>query len=59
VGHPRFSRNPKHVSPANPTATGPTDAPPDDEAAEGIAALHADLRAMQDLVADGATSSPA
>jgi uncharacterized damage-inducible protein DinB len=49
-----FSRNPKHVSPAWPDGYWPaTNAPPDDEAwQKSIAALHADLRAMQKLVAD-------
>ena len=49
-----FSRSPKHVSPAWPDGYWPTtDAPPDDEAwQKSIAALHADLRAMQDLIAD-------
>jgi len=49
-----FSRSPKHVSPAWPDGYWPaTGAPPDDEAwQKSIAALHADLRAMQDLVAD-------
>jgi len=49
-----FSRNPKHVSPAWPDAYWPaTGAPPDDEAWQKcIAALHADLQAMQKLVAD-------
>jgi len=49
-----FSRNPKHVSPAWPNGYWPaTVAPPDDEAwQKSIAAFHADLRAMQKLVAD-------
>ncbi len=49
-----FSRNPKHVSPAWPDGYWPTtDAPPDEEAWQmSIAALHADLRAMQDLIDD-------
>ncbi len=49
-----FSRNPKHVSPAWPDGYWPaTGAPPDDEAwQKSIAALHADLGAMQKLVAD-------
>lgn len=49
-----FSRNPKHVSPAWPDGYWPaTGTPPDDEAwQKSIAALHADLRAIKNLVAD-------
>jgi len=49
-----FSRNPKHVSPAWPDGYWPaTGAPPDDEAwQKSIAALHADRRAIENLVAD-------
>jgi hypothetical protein len=51
-----FSRNPRHVSPPFPDGYWPKDdAPPDPEAWDGsIAAFRADLRAMQDLVADPA-----
>jgi hypothetical protein len=57
-----FSRNPKHVSPAWSDGYWPTtDAPPDAAGwRESIAALHADLRAMQNwLPTRSATSSPA
>jgi hypothetical protein len=49
-----FSRNPRHVSPAWPDGYWPSaDAPPDDATwQKSIAAFHADLRAMQKLVAD-------
>jgi hypothetical protein len=52
-----FSRNPKHVSPKFPDGYWPEgDAPPDDGAWErSMAAFRADLRAMQDLVADPKT----
>jgi hypothetical protein len=52
-----FTRNPRHVSPAWPEGYWPAgDAPPDDGAwDQSVAAFHADLQAMQDLVADPAT----
>jgi hypothetical protein len=52
-----FSRNPKHVSPPFPEGYWPKgDAPPDAAAWDGsVAAFRADLKAMQDLVADPAT----
>jgi hypothetical protein len=52
-----FSRNPRHVSPPFPDGYWPRgDAPPDDGAWDrSVAAFRADLRAMQDLVADPAT----
>jgi uncharacterized damage-inducible protein DinB len=52
-----FSRNPKHVSPEFPDGYWPRgDAPPDDAAWDrSVAAFRADLRAMQDLVANPAT----
>ncbi len=52
-----FCRNPKHVSPKFPEGYWPADDAPRDEAAwnDSIAAFRADLRAMQDLVADPAT----
>src|SRR5437660_3300218 len=52
-----FSRNPKHVSPRFPDGYWPAgDAPPNADAWErSLAAFRADLRAMQDLVADSAT----
>jgi hypothetical protein len=52
-----FSRNPKHVSPPFPDGYWPAgDAPPDNAAWDRtVAAFRADLRAMQDLVADPAT----
>jgi hypothetical protein len=52
-----FSRNPKHVSPDFPTGYWPDgDAPPDDAAWDrSVAAFRADLKAMQDLVADPKT----
>ncbi len=52
-----FTRNPRHVSPPWPEGYWPAaDAPPDDEAWDrSVAAFRADLRAMQDLVADPAT----
>jgi hypothetical protein len=52
-----FSRNPRHVSPSFPDGYWPRgDAPPDEDAWErSLAAFRADLKAMQDLVADPAT----
>ena len=52
-----FSRNPKHVSPDFPAGYWPEgDAPPDDAAWDrSVAAFRADLKAMQDLVADRQT----
>ena len=52
-----FTRNPRHVSPPWPEGYWPAgDAPPDDAAWDrSVAAFRADLRAMQDLVADPAT----
>jgi hypothetical protein len=52
-----FSRNPKHVSPDFPAGYWPAgDAPPDDAAWDrSVAAFRADLKAMQDLVADPKT----
>ena len=52
-----FSRNPKHVSPSFPDGYWPKgDAPPDDAAWErSVTLFRADLKAMQDLVADPAT----
>lgn len=52
-----FSRNPSHVSPSFPDGYWPQgDAPPDKDAWEpSVAAFRADLKAMQDLVADAAT----
>ena len=52
-----FSRNPRHVSPSFPEGYWPAgDAPPDNAAWDrSVAAFRADLRAMQDLVADPAT----
>ena len=52
-----FTRNPRHVSPPWPEGYWPVgDAPPDDAAWDrSVAAFRADLRAMQDLVADPAT----
>jgi hypothetical protein len=52
-----FSRNPKHVSPEFPKGYWPSgDAPPDDKAWDkSIHAFRADLKAMQDLVADPKT----
>ncbi len=52
-----FTRNPRHVSPPWPEGYWPTgDAPPDDGVWDrSVAAFRADLRAMQDLVADPAT----
>jgi hypothetical protein len=49
-----FCRNPKHVSPKFPDGYWPEgDAPPDPGAWErSLAGFRADLRAMQDLVAD-------
>ena len=52
-----FSRNPKHVSPEFPAGYWPEgDAPPEDTAwNHSVAACRADLKAMQDLVADPKT----
>jgi uncharacterized damage-inducible protein DinB len=52
-----FSRNPKHVSPPWPDGYWPKgDAPPDAAAWDrSVAAFRADLKAMQDLVADPRT----
>src|SRR5262245_26226587 len=52
-----FTRNPGHVSPKFPEGYWPAgDAPPDAAAWDrSVAAFRADLRAMQDLVADPAT----
>ena len=52
-----FSRNPKHVSPKFPDGYWPQgDAPANADAWErSVAGFRADLRAMQDLVADPAT----
>ena len=52
-----FSRNPKHVSPKFPDGYWPQgDAPANADAWErSVAAFRADLKAMQDLVADPAT----
>jgi hypothetical protein len=52
-----FSRNPRHVSPPFPQGYWPAgDAPPDEGAWDrSVAAFRADLKAMQDLVADPAT----
>jgi hypothetical protein len=52
-----FSRNPKHVSPPFPDGYWPQgDGPPDPAAWDrSVQAFRADLRAMQDLVADPAT----
>jgi uncharacterized damage-inducible protein DinB len=49
-----FSRNPKHTSPPWPDGYWPkTEGPPDDAAWDrSVAAVRADLQAMQDLVAD-------
>jgi hypothetical protein len=52
-----FSRNPKHVSPPFPDGYWPQgDAPPDPAAWDrSVAGFRADLRAMQELVADPKT----
>jgi hypothetical protein len=52
-----FSRNPRHVSPPFPDGYWPGgDAPPDEGAWDrSVTAFRADLKAMQDLVADPAT----
>jgi DinB superfamily len=52
-----FSRNPRHVSPPFPDGYWPDgDAPPDPGAWDrSVAAFRADLRVMQDLIADPAT----
>src|SRR4029077_17688463 len=53
----RFSRDPRHVSPPFPDGYWPEgDGPPDAGAWErSVAAFRADLRAVQELVADPAT----
>lgn len=52
-----FSRNPRHVSPSFPDGYWPEgDAPPDGGAWDrSVQGFRADLKAMQDLVADPAT----
>jgi uncharacterized damage-inducible protein DinB len=52
-----FARNPRHVSPKFPEGYWPArDASPDEGAWDrSVAAFRADLRAMEDLVADPAT----
>ncbi len=52
-----FSRNPRHVSPSFPEGYWPAgDAPPNDPAWDRcLASFRADLKAMQDLVADPKT----
>jgi hypothetical protein len=52
-----FARNPRHASPPFPAGYWPAgDTPPDDAAWDRcVAGFGADLRAMQDLVADPAT----
>ena len=52
-----FSRNPAHVSPPFPDGYWPeTDAPPESDAWDrSVAAFHADLEALQELVANPAT----
>ena len=52
-----FTRDPQHVSPSFPEGYWPAgDAPPNDAAwDQSVAAFRADLKAMQDLVADPAT----
>jgi hypothetical protein len=52
-----FSRSPRHVSPPFPDGYWPAqDAPPDDRAWErSVAAFQADLKQMEELVADPAT----
>jgi hypothetical protein len=52
-----FSRDPRHVSPSFPDGYWPQgDAPPDEAAWDrSVARFRADLKAMQDLVADPAT----
>jgi hypothetical protein len=52
-----FSRNPKHVSPKFPSGYWPkTDAPPSAAAWQrSVASFRADLKSMQDLVADPGT----
>ncbi len=52
-----FCRNPRHVSPSFPDGYWPADDwPPDDKAWDrSVEAFRADLKAMQDLVADPAT----
>jgi hypothetical protein len=53
----RFCVDARHVSPSFPEGYWPEgDAPPDDDAWQGsVSAFRADLRAMEDLVADPAT----
>ena len=53
-----FSRNPKHVSPDFPAGYWPTgDAPPDPSAWDkSLTRFRADLKALQDLVADPSTN---
>jgi hypothetical protein len=52
-----FCRNPRHVSPEFPAGYWPAgDAPPDESAWDRtLAAFHADLEALQNLVANPAT----
>ena len=52
-----FSRNPRHVSPTFPEGYWPRGDAPSDAGSwdRSVAAFRADLRAMQDLVADPAT----
>jgi hypothetical protein len=52
-----FSRNAKHVSPRFPEGYWPADDGPPDDAAwdRSVAGFRADLKAMQDLVADPST----
>lgn len=52
-----FCRNPRHASPTFPEGYWPKgDAPPDDAAwSRSVAAFRADLKAMQELVADPKT----
>jgi hypothetical protein len=51
-----FTRDPRHVSPPWPEGYWPAgDAPPEGAWDESVAAFRADLRAMQDLVADPTT----
>jgi hypothetical protein len=52
-----FTRNPRHASPSFPEGYWPAgDAPPNDAAWDrSLAQFRADLKAMQDLVADPAT----
>ena len=52
-----FCRNPRHVSPKWPQGYWPaSDVPPNDKAwDQSVAAFHADLKTMQELVANPAT----